>query len=217
MSHISDDICLSQSTTSTRGCTCRPSEKVQAMLEDHQQEKQASEKQALIKAKHCEELTRKREQASKAVEQGLDSATVTGTTNAAQKTNTVHSMQALAPDNAFTSRPVVASNNASVTRAALSSLLIARKGNVPPVPSLARMPPKFNPVPKQAATGMLLQCVCALMPTQSMKVQKLKRERAVLNIDELSTTNDSMPKNPSQLVSLKRACDHEPTPFPPSQ
>ncbi|KAG6372031.1 hypothetical protein JVT61DRAFT_8732 [Boletus reticuloceps] len=94
-----DELPLTQSTESLLGRLCRPSEKVQAMIEEHEQAKQTSEERACMKAKHREELTFKCEQAGKAAEQDLTKAS-TKKVRGSAPTTTTQTPVVLLPDNA---------------------------------------------------------------------------------------------------------------------
>ncbi|KAG6373758.1 hypothetical protein JVT61DRAFT_5900 [Boletus reticuloceps] len=113
-------------TESPRGRVRRPSEKVQAMLEEHHLEKQGAEQKAQEKAKRRDALSRKREQASKAAEPGL---LLSSTVQVQGRTDTPR-RQPLPADNAFTSKSVATARHVVPT-----SSLTARKGNVPPIPA----------------------------------------------------------------------------------
>ncbi|KAI5992920.1 hypothetical protein EDD15DRAFT_2366567 [Pisolithus albus] len=72
MPRVSDDVQSSQLNDVTRtGRARRPSEKVQAMLDEQQQEKQKQDQEATSKAKRREVSMRKREQASQAAKTDL--------------------------------------------------------------------------------------------------------------------------------------------------
>ncbi|KAF8550903.1 hypothetical protein OG21DRAFT_1487406 [Imleria badia] len=132
------------------------------MLEENQQEQQASEQRALGKAKHHEELTLKQKQASKAAEHDPTKLSSKKVPNATA--GTVQLPVALAPDDAFSSR-VVQSTKSNNTRANLASQLTVRKSSVPPVPMKAAKATSMLPPRNRVAT-----------PGQLSKFQQLKRQ-----------------------------------------
>ncbi|KAF8553253.1 hypothetical protein OG21DRAFT_1485572 [Imleria badia] len=198
MSQALDEQPRTQSTTdSSRGRIWHPSEKVLEFksitylspTKEHEQNKQASE--------HREELTLKRNQASKAAQQDMTKPSAKKARGNTAGTNLTTAALLLAPDDAFASRPV--HGTSTNTQVNLATQLIARKENVPPAvrtPAMPRMAATLKPSPLgvglgnskarlrhrekfaqltyHQATGMIPARTHALTPGQLATVQKLK-------------------------------------------
>ncbi|KAI5995411.1 hypothetical protein EDD15DRAFT_2365574 [Pisolithus albus] len=134
MPRVSDDVQSSQLNDVT--CTGRaswPSEKVQAMLDEQQQEKQKQDQEATSKAKRREVSMHKREKASQAAKTDLcvPAAAMMQVDEAGMGPP---GQIPIRQDNAFTVRSVVMpSAEHGNPRGALAPWLVLRRGNVPPV------------------------------------------------------------------------------------
>ncbi|KAI6037319.1 hypothetical protein BKA83DRAFT_4486323 [Pisolithus microcarpus] len=184
---------MSDIPTTCTGRACRPSEKIQAMLDDQQQEKQKQDQEAMSKAKRREVLMCKHEQASQAAKTDLRAP-------AAMSMQVDRACMSLPvqTDSAFTARAIITpSTEHSNPRSALASPLVLRRANVPPV---------AGKKPVRPIAALLARACLSLTRTPSM-----------WNVLEYDA--NSYDETPTQglLTGCKRVREREPTPFPYEQ
>ncbi|KAI6095124.1 hypothetical protein EDD17DRAFT_1749037 [Pisolithus thermaeus] len=187
----------------------RPSEKVQAMLgncsatraglhsptfttDEQQQEKQKQDEEAISKAKRRELLMRKRDQVSQAAKTDLR-ALVGATKQVDEAAMGPPDQLPVRQDSTFSARSVV--NSSSVhdnPHSALTSPLILRKGNVPPIADRTLARPKVA------------------LP---VRARPLTRTPSVMNILTNDAYSDDKDITLDPIISRKRVREREPTPF----
>ncbi|KAI5990446.1 hypothetical protein EDD15DRAFT_2369863 [Pisolithus albus] len=171
----------------------RPSEKVQAMLDEQQQEKQKQEVEAITKAKRREVSMRKREQASQAAKTDLR-VPAAATVQVDRAGMGPPSQLPIRADDAFTVRSVVTPlADHGNPRSTQASPLVSRRGNVPPIAGRTAVRPKA-PLPARA--------------------RFLTRTPSMLNVLEYDAGRDEEEITPDPVIGRKRVRERETTPFP---